>query len=517
MKKQNWIDLIFRLSESRFIISLFLLSFIVRIILAKSHIQYPNVPTDLMIYLEGGKVLLSGKPIYTTPLTGYASIGSIWHYGPLFPTIIAGWISLFGEGFGLLKMPFVIFSSLYVIPLFYLIKKFSDYKSAKYFTIVFMFSWLPMLSGGIITENNTYFMFFVLTAFSFLLYKRYKFSAVSIAIACGFKVIPFVFLPVIAYYIYQTSGIKQAIKYFSIFTIIFLIMLFPFYLNSGGAVIRAFTGVNYIGFHPVPTPIQYCPLNAMRIGCGIFLNIIHYLLTSTMIPYDQNSIKASVICPINVFFERIGTPFFILGLILAFCYMFKFRMKDKNLELIRNSFVFVLLLLFFGSALTSFYFLWFFPFFLSILSFKEREKFKEIVLKKGEIAGIVLVFIGALIYGTVFRWRSDIPEYQRLLLWMPPFLIGVGTFFMFLRSRFKIIWSLITFTSVMENEIKGNLLLTFRPILTKFIPDVPIGPFETCISYGTFYGLYFSIAFMYTIAMVILFRRVHISLKEDES
>ncbi len=504
------LNLISYSTEKRFIVLLILTSFLIKVIFAYIFIRYPDTPHDFYAYIDAGKLLLDDKPLYQTPISN----GKIFIYPPLFPTLMAGWIAVFGTNYFLLKFPSIIFSSLTIILFFYLLKIVSNIQIAKYLSIIFSFSYITLFSSGFHGNDDDIFIFFMLTSIYLLLTKRYKLSAVNLAISIGFKQIPIILFPAIIIYLYRIWGIRQIAKYIFIFTISFLVLLFPFYLTSGISVLYPYIGAINFRTH-VPTVGFLSPLNLIKTGIGICQNAIHYFSTYTMIPYDQNPLKGVIACPLNIFFNKIATPYAILGLILIFIYIFKFRIKDEKLEFIRNSFLFIFGELLFSKMFVHLYFLWFFPIFLILLSFKEgKERFKSCLLRRIEILGILIVFMSLVIYGVNFLHYSFQTQ-GRIFILLSCFLIGIGTYFMFFRISFKKVWAFIVFLSLLYDSVCINPLLIFKPILVKFIPDTPIGPFETYLSYATRVALDFVTMFMMIIAMVWFMIEIHKYLRED--
>ncbi len=507
--KFDMLNLMSYSTEKRFIILLLLTSFIIRIILAYIFIQYPGIPHDFYAYIDGANLLLDGKPLYLTNISN----GNIFLYGPLLAALMAGWIAIFGTDYFLLKFPSIIFSCLTIIPFFYIVKRISNIQTAKYLSIIFSFSYINLYSSGFLGNDDDVFLFFMITSIYLLFTKRYKLSAVNLAISILFKQIPIILFPAIIIYLYRTLGIRQIAKYIFIFTISFLILLFPFYLNSGVAVLYPYTGAVNLQTH-LPTVWALSPLNLIRTGIGIYQNAIYYFSTHTMIPYDQNPLKHVVMCPLNIFFNKIATPYGILGFILMVIYIFKFRMKDEKLEFTRNSFLFIFGSLLFSKVFCTIYVLWFFPIFLLLFSFKEKEKFENYILSKKELMGILLVFITLLIQSVTLIHYSSQPQ-GRVLLSLCCFLGGIGTYLMFFRLIFRKIWATIVFLCLLYEIVFINPLLIFKPILIKFIPDTPIGPFETYLSYSMRFALDFVIMFMIIIAMICFFIKIHKYLKDD--
>lgn len=503
------LNLICCASEKKFIVLVILTSFLGRLIFAYIFIRYPDTPHDFYAYIDGANLLLEGKALYQVP----TSNGKIFIYPPLFATLMAGWIAIFGTNYFLLKFPSIIFSSLTIIVLFYLLKRVSNTQTAKYFTVIFSFSYMTLFSSGFWGNDDDIFLFFMITTIYLLLTKRYKLSAVNLAISILFKQIPIILFPAIIIYLYRTLGIRQIVKYIFVFTISFLILLFPFYLNSGTSVLYPYTGATNFRTH-YSTVCFLSPLNLVKTGIGIYQNAIHYLSTHTMIPYDQNPLKNTVMCPLNMFFNKIATPYSILGLILIFIYILKFKIKDAKLEFTRNLFLFIFGSLLFSKAFVPIYFQWFFPIFLILLSFKEKEKFKNYILSKKELIGILLVFISLLIQSvTLIHYSSQ--TQGRVLLSLCCFLGGIGTYLMFFRLNFRKIWAIIVFLGILYDIIGINPLLIFKPILIKFIPDTPIGPFETYLSYATRFALDFVTMLMMIIAMICFLIKIHKYLKDD--
>ncbi|MEW6606349.1 MAG: glycosyltransferase family 39 protein [bacterium] len=504
------LNLFFPSSERRFIICVLLTTFIIKIILAYIFIKYPDTPHDFYAYIDSANLLLEGKALYLVPISN----GKIFIYPPFFPTLMAGWIAIFGTNYFLLKFPSIIFSSLTIIVFFYLLKRISDIQRAKYLTIIFSFSYITLFGPGFWGNDDDVFIFFMITSIYLLLTKRYKLSAITLAISILFKQVPIILFPGIIIYLYRILGIRQIVKYIFVWTITFLILLFPFYLNSGLSVLYPYTGATNFRSH-IPSVGFFSPLNLIKTGIGIYQNAIHYFSTHTMIPYDQNPLKSAVMCPLNILFNKIATFYGILGLIFMFIYILKFRIKDEKLEITRNLFLFTFGSLLFSKAFVPIYFQWFFPFFLILLSLKEKENFKNCILTKKELTGILLVFVSLLIQSVILIHCSSQTQ-GKVFLSLCCFLGGIGTYLMFFRVSFRKIWAIIVFLHILS-DIGGaiNPLLIFKPILVKFIPDIPIGPYETYLSYATLFTLSFVIILMTIIAMICFFIKIHKYLKDD--
>lgn len=504
------LNLISYSTEKRFIVLLILISFLIKVIFAYIFIKYPDIPHDFYAYIDGGNLLLEGKPLYQTPISNE----KIFLYGPLFAALMGGWMAIFGINYFLLKFPCLIFSGLTIIPFFYLVRNVSNTQIAKYLSIIFSFSYITLFSSGFLGNDDEIFVFFMVLSIYFLFTIRYKLSALSLAIATGFKVVPLILFPAIIIYFYRTCEVRQIAKYIFVFTISFLIILFPFYLNSGISVLYPYIGAPNFQTH-VPTAACLSPLNLIRTGIGICQNAIYYFSTHSMIPYDQNPLKNLVACPLNMFFNKIATPYAILGFILIFIYIFKFRIKEEKLEFTRNSFLFIFGGLFFSKLLDDLYFFWFFPFFLLLLSFKGKEWFKSCILSRSELYGILLVVI-TLLFHAVNNIHYSFQTQERIFLLLCCFLVGIGTYLMFFRIIFKKVWSIFVFIGILwRTTAVINPLLIFKPILIKFIPDTPIGPYETYLSYSTRFALDFVTILMMTIAMVWFMIEIHKYLKDD--
>jgi len=485
---------------------LLLISIIAQTILAIIYVNYPDTPHDMSYYVWAGKVLLTGKPLYGT----LQENGILHPYGPLDATIFAGWIMLFGDNYILLKFVSIIFDSIIIITLFYIIKELINENAAKWGSFLYTFSYLPLLSSGAFGNDDNVYLFFMIFSIFLLIKDKPIWAMVSFGISLGFGIQMVPVFPAIAYYLYRNYGLKKLLPYLSIIGITLSLILIIFYFNSGLKVIHPYTVLQSSA--PYNKINVLSPLNFFRILLGFCINAIHYITTHTVIPKGLNPIPPHTNHPINLFFNQIATPFFIIGVIFLLWYMFKFRLEDKKIELLRNSFLWILGALVFSKAVSDLLYVWLISLLLVLILFREQGVFNEFKLKTQELLGAILTFIGLLIY-TLICCRGSRIETWRWALFLIPIIIPIGTYLMFYRSKIRKSWAILMCGSACFEIMPANPLFILRPFLVKFIPETPIS-FGTYLSYATLYPFSLLTLLIVVIGIILLAKDMH-SLMRD--
>lgn len=448
--------------------------------------------------------MLSGKPLYGTLLevTGNPSA-----YGPLTITIFASWIKLFGENYFLLKFPSIIFDCLIIILIFYTIKELTNNENiAKFASLFYSFSYMPILNSGVLGQNDTFFLTFIIMSLYLLIKDRYVLGAVNIGIGICFLLIPVVVIPAALYYVFKKFRLVGVVKFLSSIIITIILILGIFYINSGINTLYPFSKSFYQSY---PIVSMLSPLNFIRTLIAFIINGVYFLTTHTVIPKDINPMSAST-HPFNLIFNQIANFILIIGYLSLFLYMIIFKIKDNKLELIRNSFILIFGIILFLKYIPNLYYFWITPLLLILILFSEQERFTQFSLKKSEILGIILTFIGLLIYSALYRWRSDIPEFQRIIIALTPFLISYGTYLMLIRSKIKISWAIIMFSCSAFEIMLINPFLVFRPFLIKFIPETKMASGAgTYLSYATHYPFFLLILGILIIGLILFIKDIH--------
>ncbi|MEW6095269.1 MAG: glycosyltransferase family 39 protein [bacterium] len=494
-------------SPQYFLAWLLLVSIITQAGLAIIYVNYPDIPHDMGYYIWAGKMLLSGKPLY-----GILQSNGIYHpYGPLDATIFAGWMMLFGDNYISLKFVSIIFNSLIIITLFYLIKELINENAAKWGSFLYAFSYLPLFSSGALGNDDHLYVCFMLLSIYLLIKDKPVFAMVSFGISLGFGIQMVPVFPAIAYYLYRNYGLKKLLPYLSIMGITLSFILILFYFNSGLKVLYPYTVLQSSA--PVNKVTALSTLNFFRLLSGFCVNAIHYLTTHTVIPKELNPIPPHTNHPINLFFNQIATPFFIIGGIFLLWYMFRFRLEDKKIELLRNSFLWIFGAFVFSKAVSDLHYTWLICPLLVLILFREQGIFNEFRLKNQEIFGTILTFIGLLIL-TFICCRGERVETWRWTLFFIPIIIPMGTYFMFYRTKIRKSWAVLMCGFACFEIMPANPLLILKPFLVKFIPETPIS-FGTYLSYATLYPFSLLTLLIVLIGIILLAKDMHCLMREN--
>lgn len=465
-------------SEQKFLITLISLSFFVRIVLAPLYVNPPHIPHDFFAYLGAGNTILTGGTLYVDLVTSLPS-----QYGPLFAVTMASWIAVFGESYTLLKVPSVIFDLFTILLIYHIVKDLKGVDTAKYVSIFYSFSYIALWSSGAMGNDDSMFMVFMILALYFILknannVSNILFSAISLGLAVGYKLIPIIMLPPVIYYLYQCQSKKYQNILLYIVTIIatLFIILLPFYLKAGLNVLFP-----YIQMGIVMTVDGMSLLHLIKM-------FSYYLIYRAEIPYITYQ-----------FPDWIATPFTLIGFTLVSLYILKFRLKDKKQELIRNIFLFIFAGLVFSKFFYAPYILWLLPFVLIITSYVDSKALLEkFSLSLYEVVGIVLVIFCTIVHAALYRWFIDYSALERFLILTGTLIAPLGTYLTLIKTDIKVSWSLVMFAAVAFSKINTRVLFLFSSI----IPSLGIGR----LAWGY---EYFGEIILMLIAMFFLFVKVH--------
>ncbi len=466
-------------NEQKFVILLFFLSLIIRLVIAPFHVSL-TLPIDFHHYIDAGRTLLEGKTLYVD----YSDKWGPPNKGPLFAVIIAIWIGIFGEDFGLLKTPAILFDSLTVVLIFYIVKEIVNVNAAKYASIFYSFSYVALLSSAVVGNNDNYYLFFMVLSLYLLIRSKpsFKLSAVSLGIGAGIGIQPMLIgLPLISYYIYQKEGFRRVLTYCTIFAATFAIILLPFVMKSG--------------LYPFYHNYFYIPAIFGTTLQAFIRYISSYFIYG---PYNSPGDYVPVIRGENALIETISFPLIASGYILTFLYILKFKILDKKLELVRNIFLLTLAIFVFGRAMDVTYFIMIIPF--AIIIIVSLSKNHDFTFSAAEVTGIILSVLSIYIYAYIYRWEK-LPRYtdlELLLLLFSIFIAAIGTYLTMIKFEFVKTWSFVIFA----NAIVANQHTRFLYLLGPIIPQFQ----DRMLTWGIFY--IFSIV-LFLAAMVLLFINMH--------
>lgn len=415
-------------NDKFFLLTILILAFSIRMILAPLYISLPGeaysvVPHDFVHYVDDAKAILEGKILYIAPTH---TDGRPAPYGPLFMLVMAGIIKFFGENYLILKIPAILADVGIIVVLFYLTKNLFGSTIARYATIFYAFSLIPLLISGVDATSDLPLVFFLITSIFCLTKKNPNIilSAIFLGLSAGFKAPLFlIFLPMTIYYFIRTKQSRNIFLFASIALLTVVLMNLPFFIKAG-------TNIFIQIIYGLQDPIGGTSIQSVT---NIFVNYFIYGVDErTRLP--------------NPVISQFSFPLLFTASLLAFMYIVKFSLEDKSVELIRNVVLIMIVLTVFVRMSHWHIFYWSVPF-IFVLIFYAKQRIKEFQISNVEIIGILLLVISSIAYAGLYRW-TKIPEYtllEQTTLFASIFLSTFGTFLMMVKNNFKKLWSFSTF------------------------------------------------------------------------
>lgn len=473
--------------EKKFLLSIFVASFFIRLIISPFFVLPPDLPHDMIYYINAAENVINGS-LYVDPntLAGGMTYSSIYvgPYGPLLGSIYTPIILLFGKNFWLLKMPSIFFDSLNVVLVYLIARNLKNAEVAKYVSIFYGFSYLVIFSSAAQGNNDNYELFFALMGVYLIVKENPKviLSAVFLGIAAGFVFISLTILPAILYYLYRIGKLKEIFIYSAATFATLGIILLPFSMIAGSLVLHPYIGpwVQIPGWPPSTTH----PVDGMGIPNMIKM-LSYFFIYGSDKPYDT-----------YVFPDRVATVSTLIGLVFILIYALNFKMSDKKIELIRNIFlIFFLGLVFFRE----FFFMnmpWIFPFVL-ILGAVNFEK-KKFSLGHPEIFGILITILSLGLHTIIYNEYLPYNPIEKIAIALGIFLAVIGTYSTMQQADIKNSWSFVMLAGVAFNVMDARILTLFSgifPILA-----------QSRFSWGFYY---FGVTVLMLVAMIFLFKDLH--------
>lgn len=464
-------------NEKKFILVLFILSLVVKLGIAPIYVDPPDYPHDFPRYLDSARTLLQGK----NPYVDYSPEMGPSNYGPLYIVLMASWIGIFGEDYTLLKFPSILVDTLSVILIFYIVKNLVNSEAAKYASVAYLFSWVSLYFSAIEGDDDIFWLFFLLISLWYVIKSKpnLHFSAIFLGISIGFKFMPLVlFLPLVIYYILQRKGIRDVLIYVSILAATLGIINLPFFITAGSKIL-----------HPY---ILGASLPMFGLSIPNILNmLINYL---TLDDWTQTLVYQ------NPFLDKLAFPMILLAYLLVGLYVLKYKMENKERELVRNICLFTVATFLFARA--AYDVIWIVPFAIILFAYKYKEKFR---ISNHEIYGIILVLLSLIIYSYIYRWRIEYSMLQRLLMIIGLFMSFFGTYLTLIKSEFRLSWSFAVFSSAAYYTMQADLLRLLAPVIPLFR------------DYRIAWGAYaFGVTIIFVCSMLFLFYEIHYKISKTE-
>ena len=430
------------MEEKKFVLCLIILAFVARIALAPLYISLPGeayqiIPHDFPKYMATAESVLNGTLYITKTHIGNDSPSP---YGPLLALSWAGWLKVFGQDYTLFKIPSIIYDTLSVVVIFYLVKSLFNIPTAKYASLLYAFSFMPLIISGAEGAGDSPLIFFLLLATYFLLKAKPNIKLSSLFLGIGLLVkfvVGTVFIPLILYYFWRQKNIRQGLVYLTITLLTVSLVTFPFFLRAGTNVFAQVIFPSNVGLSGTTL------LSAVEM-------VVNYFTLGMANTYKDNP-----------FIQQFTLPLIALSLIGGTIYIVRFQLKDKKLEFIRNIFVMILMINIFGSIGYHHIFVWLVPFIIILLVSNKKFKFSLLMA-----LGLIFVVSSTIIYSAFYR-ETKIPEYTMLeqsALLSTVLLSAVGTYLSFR----NIPWTLSTFAWALWLTNHAKLLMVLSPVLHIF-------------------------------------------------
>lgn len=473
-------------NEYNFMIAIFLVSFLIRLLISPIHISPPDIPHDFYAYINAGEAVIRGD-LYVNLTNDKLSNEFPGPYGPLLGITYAPLLMLFGKNFFILKFPSIFFDSLNVILIYYIVKNLRGVSSARYAAILYSFSFLALLSSSVIGNNDNFELFWALLAI-FLLTKNtpnITLSAISLGISISYVFVPIFILFPILYYFYQIKDIKNSLRYVFTTSLTMFAIILPFYMKAGLNVLYPYIGTR-LQLQNWPPPLV--GLDGMTIPHLIKM-LGYYFIYGTDKPYNT-----------YIFPGIISTISLLFGLMLFAIYLIKFKLEDKKIEFIRNTFLIFFVGLVFYAAYNYFQFIWAFPLLLILITYHPTYGNNKLELNLQELIGFTLVIVGLFVYAAIYREFIMYTPVERILLVLAIIPVTVGTYMSFSRTDIKLQLSAVTFVGYLHVIVDARPLTLLSSYIITFQ--------STRFSWGYYY--FATIVFM-IFAMFLLLKGIHTS------
>jgi len=480
-----------------------LAALVARCVLLPLHIQYATedarreakpyeycslwkaLPNDFGFYQCIGERVLEGKTIYKDySITKDFNLGFV--YPPVFPTILALVMSIFGFNYVAIKAISVVFilGAIYVTYLIGL-KLFSR-RTGNLAALLYGFFYTVVISSSMGNDDEIS-IFFSLLALYLLIADRLALSGLAAGLAFSTKANTALLALPMLYYIWRTrKNHVDIVKYCAVMALVTAAVVSPYFLREGISVINPFILKNSVGTGGL------CIQNIARLTYGIPYHLI-YMPGVLLRDYNINDpMNYYGTHPFNLLLKALEVPFMAVGFAIACLLMWRHRLKDPKLEVLRNTALLVVVELIFYRTVHDFYFMVFLPPALLIFTRKETRFDGENVL------GLVITYFAAATY--VFFWTEPYwkPPYEMIALLSSVVLAGIGAHLAFRgfsgkKHRILLLMAIISSYYQIMNAFP---ICLFHPLLAGYISLEKL-------RVSSYYGLFW-VAAVATVYMLVI-------------
>lgn len=438
--------------------------------------EYCNVvdtlPVDFTFFVCVGQRLLAGKTIYNNYSIYKENYQSL-NYPPAFPLLVAGSIYLFDINFLVIKSIAIAFDVGGIVLIYLIGKRVYGERTGTIAAILYSFFFTALISTSMHGNDDHGFMFMTLLAVYLVLDKRYSLSALFIGLGIFFKAATLVYIPPILYYIYRQKRRTDMMKYAVVSAVTALALLAPFFASEGVAILEPYflTGsdVDGLGFMNLARLTYGLPYHAMNPGM---------LLRDKNVNDPMNLITG--VHPFARALKASAFPLRIIAFLAVASYVFRRRLENNEEELLRNLVILVAAICLVNNGLYDFYFMWFIPLALILLTKDAKKDSKSLW------AGAMLTYLAVAMYGTVWTQQYFRPMSEVYSVTIAAVLATCGGWLMYgiLDARKRRIFTALTFISA---YVQVQHALPMRIIYFLFDDFIGLETFRRLNIYGILY------------------------------
>jgi hypothetical protein len=455
-----------------------------------------TLPFNFYAYVCGGQRLLEGKTVYANYSVHKSEYRGL-PYGPGVPLVFASVIGFAGADFAALKVPAIVFTAVMTLLVFLITEHLFGTRRGNIVAILWAFSYYAMINSGLFASTDQFFLVFTFLA-AYLAFKgRWWLSAAAMGAGMFFKLSVILFLPPMIYYIYLKGGVRWVAVYGLVFSLVFLACLAPFWEREGAAILYPYNSAQVMKID------GWGLMNLLRLGYGLPYHALHpTLLLRENDPSDPMTYEGTN--PFSRLLRALELPFNIIAFVMAAYYALRHRMRNHDLELVRNTVLFIVTMMIFLKTFHDMYIIWFMPYAFILLSKEVSEPGRR------EAAGAVLVFIGVLIYAGVWTTALYRQLAEHLWIWASFILVMAGSYMAYraFGRRRQLILSAVTLLPAYSNMMGSLPFIIFYPVVQG---HMGLDAFRQLTYYvGFFVMLLYALAALY-----ILLREVHLETSSE--
>jgi 4-amino-4-deoxy-L-arabinose transferase-like glycosyltransferase len=449
-----------------------------------------TVPFDYYGYICPAQRILEGKSVYANYSIHRDQFRG-FPYPPASPLIWAAVVHFFGPSFPAMKVPSVLFDCGIIVLVYLIAEGIFGGRPALIAAGLYASSYIFVLNSGAFGNDDESFMFFTMLAILLAMRGRLDWSGAAVGVGLFFKLSTVLFIPPILYYVYSKRGAVGSLRYCAALAAVLALLLSPFLAREGLAVLYPYNVGKSM------TIDGWGVLNVARLAYGLPFHALHpEMRFRDLNPGDPLNYDGTH--PFMGALKLVELPVNFLGFAIAAGYVLRYRLKSAEVELLRNTVVFISLMLIFSKSFYDQYFLWFIPYLIIIFSAAARR------LGRVELVGAGMAFGAALIFAAVWTMSLWRPIAELLWLWAGLALAVCGSYLLYygLGKVARNSMILLMFVCAYSNMMNAVPFMVFYPLVAARIG-------QDFFRQITYYGGYLLMAIFVLAAMCYVLRTAH--------